>query len=319
MTSYFSDAAEAGWGIDMASGTQVLITALKRNSLDDGPGIRTVVFFKGCPLSCVWCQNPEAKTAEQQIVYERENCTGCFCCMRVCDQKAITIREEGGYPVDTLKCRVCGQCIAACKFRALRFAGTSYTTDELCRKLLKDRVFYKNSNGGVTFSGGEPTANLNYVSELAVKLKEHEIHLCLETCGFYKRELFEQMLLPYLDLVYFDIKIFDREAHKKYCGVPNDIILDNFSALFGSGKVKVLPRIPLVPGLTAEKENLAAIRDFFRKCGVKEIGLLPYNPLWLSKLSGIGAAAEYSRAQWMETGEKNEVKEIFKDFSFRNF
>jgi pyruvate formate lyase activating enzyme len=239
--------------------------------------------------------------------------------MEVCGQKTITISRERGYPVDPKKCRACGQCAGACKFRALRFAGNSYTTGELCKKLLKDRVFYKNSGGGVTFSGGEPTANPDYLSELAAKLKEHEIHLCLETSGFYNRDIFEQKLLPCLDLVYFDIKILDRETHKKYCGVYNDVILDNFSALFSSGKVKVLPRIPLVPGITAVRENLIAIRSFFQKCGVREIGLLPYNPLWLSKLSGIGAKAEYSRSEWMESGEKNEIKDIFRDFSFRDF
>ena len=145
------------------------------------------------------------------------------------------------------------------------------------------------------------------------------IHLCIETCGFYDTEQFETKLLPFLDLVYFDIKIIDRENHKKYCGVHNDAILRNFEALFGKNKVEVLPRVPLVPGITAAKDNLSAIREFFGRLGVKEIALLPYNPLWLSKLSSIGADAEYNRAEWMSGGEKDEIKEIFKDFSFRNF
>ena len=251
--------------------------------------------------------------------------------MQSCGNQAVSIHPDGSYPVDRQKCKLssaerlsgaeplCGQCVSACTSHALRFAGTAYTIDELCQKLLKDAVFYKNSNGGVTFSGGEPTLHLAYVSALAQKLKESGIHLCLETCGFYDNERFERELLPFLDLVYFDIKIFDREKHKKYCGVYNDIVLRNFEALFSKKTVKVLPRVPLIPGITTEKENLIAIREFFQRCGVEEIGLLPYNPLWLSKISSIGAMEKYNHAEWMTNGEKDEVKAIFREFRFRDF
>ena len=301
------------------AGADVLITALKRNSLDDGPGIRTTVFFKGCPLSCVWCQNPEAKSPLQQIAWEAENCAGCLCCMQACAGKAINIQSGGAYPIEKQKCDLCGACVSACKTQALRYAGTVYQTERLVQLLLKDRVFYKNSGGGVTFSGGEPTLHLKYLSHLAQELKKNDINLCIETCGYFNYELFEKELLPFLDLIYFDIKILDRETHKKYCGVYNDVILQNFEALFRGKKIKILPRIPLIPDITATRENLSAIRDFFYKCGVEEIGLLPYNPLWLSKLSSIGAAAGYSRAEWMQAGDKDEIKEIFKEFKFRNF
>ena len=299
--------------------TSALITALKRNSLDDGPGIRTTVFFKGCPLSCVWCQNPETKSPFQQIAYEAENCVGCLRCIDACDDCAISIQGNGTFPIDRQKCKMCGNCTNVCRSQALRYAGTAYGVDQLSQKLLRDLVFYKNSNGGVTFSGGEPTLYMEYLSCLAQKLKENGVHLCLETCGYYNQRQFTEELLPYLDLVYFDIKIFDREAHKKYCGVYNDTILQNFEMLFRSKKVKLLPRIPLIPNITTGRDNLTAIRDFFKKYGVEEIGLLPYNPLWLSKLPGIGTAAEYSNAEWMQSDEKDGIKEIFKDFKFRDF
>jgi len=301
------------------AGTDPLVTALKRNSLDDGPGIRTTVFFKGCPLSCVWCQNPEAKSPRQEIVYEAGNCTGCTRCMGVCANKAVSIRPDGAYPVDRQKCSLCGMCTNACRSQALRFAGTAYNVEALVEKLLLDAVFYKNSNGGVTFSGGEPALYPDYLSALAQKLKGRDIHLCLETCGFFDYRQFEKMLLPYLDLIYFDLKLFDREKHKEHCGACNDAILNNFESLLRGRRVKVLPRVPLVPGITTERDNLIAIREFLRKCGVEEIGLLPYNPLWLSKLAGMGAGAKYSRREWMNSGEKDRVKEIFKDFKFRNF
>lgn len=294
-----------------------LVADLKRNSLDDGPGIRTVVFLKGCPLSCVWCQNPETKSSQQQIVYEEEKCIGCGECMLSCSLQAISIDQNGSFPIDAGKCLLCGTCIEVCLGKALHFFGKTYSTDELYNKLLRDEVFYKNSHGGVTFSGGEPTLYISYLSELAQKLKDKNIHICLETCGFYNRERFEKELLPFIDWVYFDIKIYDREQHKRYCGVYNDTILQNFKALFSSQTVKVVPRIPLIPGVTTGEDNLLAIRKFFRDCGVKEIGLLPYNPLWLSKLKTLGITGKYDCSDWLGKEEKDRITEIFSEFSFR--
>jgi pyruvate formate lyase activating enzyme len=299
--------------------TYPLVADLKRNSLDDGPGIRTVVFMKGCPLSCVWCQNPETKSSQQQIVYEADKCIGCGECMNACMKGAMEIKEDGSYPVDQEICQLCGKCIDACLAQALHFAGTAYSPEQLYKKLIRDEVFYKNSHGGVTFSGGEPTLHMSYLAEVAQKLKERNILICLETCGFYNRERFNRELLPLIDLVYFDIKIHDRDRHIKYCGVYNDIILENFAALYSSNKVKVLPRIPLIPGITMEESNLLAISDFLRNCRVKEIGLLPYNPLWLSKPQTIGMDREYEQSEWLKKEEKEIIKNIFREFSFKDF
>jgi pyruvate formate lyase activating enzyme len=296
-----------------------LIVDLKRNSLDDGPGIRTTIFFKGCPLSCVWCQNPETKLPSQQVMYEADKCVGCQECMKACSQSAIHISLDGAYPIDVEKCQLCGNCVRACLSKALQFAGEAYDLDDLCKKLMRDAVFFKNSNGGVTFSGGEATLHLDYVSQLARKLKENQIHLCLETCGLYHRERFDLELLPYLDLVYFDIKLFDGEKHRKFCGVPNDIILNNFKALIQDGRVAVLPRIPLIPGYTDDDENLESIRDFFKECGIKEIGLLPYNPLWLSKSRSLGVEPEKSFQDNRIKLDTRRIKKIFEDFSYRDF
>lgn len=294
------------------------VVDIKRNSLDDGPGIRSVVFFKGCPLTCVWCQNPETCSRAQEIVYEAENCIGCQECMKSCKYGAINIRPDGAYPIDAKKCIQCGDCTDACITKTLRFVGKHYTVNELVKYLLRDRVFYKNSGGGVTLSGGEPSLNMEYVSELAARLKEEGIHICIETCGAYPREKFEKLLLPYLDLVFFDIKIFDEEDHRKYCGASNKNILENFRALKAAG-VNVLPRIPLIPDVTATEKNLREIRAFLEECGVNELGLLPYNPLWQSKLKTIGQTARYTRAEWMSKEEKDAVKRIFEGFKYRDF
>jgi pyruvate formate lyase activating enzyme len=297
--------------------TVPLIADLKRNSLDDGPGIRTTVFFKGCPLSCVWCQNPEAKSFERQLMYERSSCLRCGECVAVCPQNAIDFQRDG-YPVDTTSCVLCGQCIRVCPSEALRFVGSSYSVEELCAKLLKDEVFFKNSGGGVTLSGGEATARIDYVAELAKALKMRGVHICLETGGFYDGGMFKNKLLPFLDLIYFDIKIFDRAAHIQYCGAPNDVILENFKNLIHEG-IPILPRIPLIPGITSKPENLEAIRIFLKSCGVTEIGLLPYNPLWLSKPETLGIVPDYTCSTWMTQEERKNIQEIFSDFSFKPF
>jgi pyruvate formate lyase activating enzyme len=239
--------------------------------------------------------------------------------MNACAASALRLKPDGSYPVDRGACKLCGACVCACPSGALRFVGTAYDVEALCKKLLRDEPFYRNSGGGVTFSGGEPTLHSDYVSALAKLLKKNGIHICIETCGLYERRRFEETLLPYIDLICFDIKLYDREKHRRYCGVPNDTIIENFKALCKNGAVALLPRIPLVPGITADEENLKEIRSFLRECDVKELGLLPYNPLWLSKLKSIGVEPEYGFDKWMRAEEKERVKEIFKGFVFRDF
>jgi pyruvate formate lyase activating enzyme len=299
------------------------VVDLKRNSLDDGPGVRTVVFFKGCPLDCVWCQNPETKSAVQQIVYEPADCVGCGACARACGaargDSAILVKPDRQYPVDKTRCLLCGACVDACPAGALRFAAVSFSADELLRKLLVDEVFYRNTGGGVTLSGGEPTLHMAFAAQLCRGLKERGIHVCLETCGMYDGEEFRRELLPYVDLVYFDVKLFDRAWHEKYCGLPNDVILENLCFLLDAARDKVLPRIPLIPGITTDRENLTAIRRFLLDRGAIRIGLIPYNPLWLSKERNIGMEPAYTRADWLSPGEKQEIREALDGLSFRGF
>ncbi len=296
-----------------------LVVDLKRNSLDDGPGIRTVVFFKGCPLDCVWCQNPETKSAGPQISYDPADCLGCGRCTDTCDAAAIRITPDRRYPVDTESCLLCGACTEACPTGALRIVGREYSADELCGKLLVDEVFYGNSGGGVTLSGGEPTLHMDFAAELARKLKERGINLCIETCGMYDGERFREELLPWVDLIYFDIKLFDSAEHEKYCGLPNEIIVENLGFLLGEAREKVLPRIPLIPGITATTENLSAIKTFLLEHGADRIGLIPYNPLWLSKTRDIGIEPAYTRAEWLSREEKGEIRTALRGLSFRDF
>ncbi len=294
-----------------------LIVDVKRNSLDDGPGIRTVIFFKGCPLSCVWCQNPETKLASQEISFNKEDCLNCEKCLEVCEKEAIDFSDK--YRINRNKCNLCGKCIVVCPNEALNFAGKEYDIKTLTNLILKDRIFYDNSGGGVTFSGGEPTLHMEYVHQLLKELKKENIHVCLETCGYYNREKFNDLLLPYLDLIYFDLKIFDSDLHKKYSGVSNETILQNFEDLIKNNDVEILPRIPLIPKITATKENLEDLKNYLKSLKINKIGLLPYNPLWISKTETIGVKLEYNRSNWLDKEETEEIKDIFSDFEFKDF
>jgi pyruvate formate lyase activating enzyme len=290
---------------------------IKRNALDDGPGIRTLIFFKGCPLSCVWCQNPEARTPFQEIAFYKENCAECRKCLKVCDQEAINFFYE--YRIDRSLCNLCGECIKTCPNNALKFVGTEYEIKQLVDIILKDKIFYKNSGGGVTLSGGEPLYHMNYVSQLLKELKKENIHTCIETCGYYNREKFNELILPYVDLIYFDLKIFDKKLHTQYCKTQNEIIFDNFEDLIKNQTVKVLPRIPLIPNITATEENLTKLANYLKSLSIKKIGLLPYNPLWLSKTEKIGIKPQYTRSEWLNKDEKERIKYIFSDFEFEDF
>jgi pyruvate formate lyase activating enzyme len=296
---------------------ETFVTGIKRNSLDDGPGIRTVIFFKGCPLSCVWCQNPETKSPSQEISFDKENCTKCEKCLEACNNNAINFSNK--YRIDRDKCNLCGECINGCQNKGLKFAGKSYDIDRLFEKILRDKTFYDNSGGGVTFSGGEPTFHMDYLNKLLKNLKKENIHVCLETCGYYNRENFNNLILPYVDLIYFDLKIHDSNLHNKYCKVSNERIFKNFEDLINSDKIEILPRIPLIPKITATKDNLIKLANYLKTKNIKKIGLLPYNPLWISKSETIGVKAEYKRSEWLNPKEKKAIKEIFSDFEFRDF
>lgn len=293
------------------------IVEIKGNSLDDGPGIRTVIFFKGCPLSCVWCQNPETKSSSQEISFSSENCKNSKKCFEVCEVDAINFSNKFRINRDT--CNLCGKCIEACVNNALKFAGREYEIKELVEIVLKDKSFYDNSGGGVTLSGGEPTLHMEFLTEFLKEMKKHDIHVCIETCGYYNLKKFNEYILPYVDLIYFDLKIHDSESHEKHCKVPNEIILKNFEDLINRKGIPILPRIPLIPKITATKRNLIDLANYLKSHDVKEIGLLPYNPLWLSKLDSLGAKKEYSRSNWLNKKEKERIKEIFSGFKFRDF
>ncbi len=270
-----------------------LLVDIKSNSLDDGPGIRSVVFFKGCPLSCVWCHNPETASAHAELSFDRDACIGSRECVGACPEAAL--RADLLEFVDRERCTLCWECLDVCPSRALSRVGESVTLDELVGRLLVDKAFYDNSGGGVTLSGGEPTWYLDFLGGLLRQLRQHDVHALLQTCGAFDLARFDELVYPVVSLIYFDLKLFDPRAHFEYCGASNEVILDNFRELYRrvrAGGVPVLPRVPLVPGLTDTDTNLSSIVTFLRQEKVGSVQLVEYNPLWPSKSARLGLLAD---------------------------
>ncbi len=304
------------------SENKALVFEVKGNSLDDGPGIRTVVFFKGCPLDCLWCHNPESKKAEVEISFDKEKCIGCGSCIAVCTEKALD-KDRPSF-IDRQACNLCMKCTDACPGGALSPVGRFMRLDELMGEIEKDLPFFQASQGGITLSGGEPTLYMGFASLLLQKAKAKGIGTLLETCGLFDYERFITSLFPYLDIIYYDIKIFDEEEHRRFCGASNARILKNFAELntmcIEAGK-ELRPRIPLVPGITATRKNLLAVAHFLKGLGVTKVELLQYNPLWLSKLDTLGQNSEASRIgnleDWMAMPLVEECKAVFEGFEIR--
>jgi glycyl-radical enzyme activating protein family len=296
---------------------RAMIVDLKRNSLDDGPGIRTLIFFKGCPLRCIWCHNPETKHGYQELMFDAKVCISCGDCVQVCKRHAISLNNPRR--VDRELCDRCMECVDVCPSGALKVAGRLYSVDTLFFEIMKDEPFYRHSSGGVTLSGGEPTVYMHFVSELSARLKAKGIHLNIETCGLYNSALFERLLLPYLDMIFFDIKFIDPELHKKYTGKENTIILKNFLRLYEISQIPIIPRVPLIPDITATEQNLVAIANFLHQHRIRKVELLSYNPLWIDKSLGLGHELMYGRKRFMDKEDMEKIREIFKDFDTGKF
>lgn len=242
---------------------RALIFDIKRGSSEDGPGIRTTVFFKGCPLSCIWCQNPEGKEPRPEV-----------------DRDGQTV-------------------------------GEWITLDELMYRIRQDVPFYRSSGGGVTLSGGEATLQMEFCHHLLKALKAEGIHTALETCGLFNHQTFSRNILPWLDLIYFDLKLFDSTQSLLYTGCPNDAILENFSRLAANGRIPVIPRIPLIPGITDTADNLANLANYLRQRNIENCSLMPYNPLWQDKLIRLGKTSPYKRSTFMTNKEQVRCIAVF--------
>jgi pyruvate formate lyase activating enzyme len=286
-----------------------LIVDIKRHSLEDGPGIRSVVFFKGCSLRCIFCHNPETQDPQAEIAFSEQKCIGCGKCADSCPEGAINVSSQKR--IDRDKCVRCGNCARVCPGNALRFVGCYYSVEALTEILLRDLSFYRHSNGGVTLSGGECTIYPDYLKSLLLRLKSNSLHVVLETSGYFAYDVFRQKVLPYIDLIYYDIKIADPEIHQKYTGKANQKIFDNLRRLLQEKPAAVHPRIPLIPGITATRENLSAIVELLCEAGAHDVTLLPYNPLGIEMAVRLGRTKASLPEAFMTPDKEKEVFAMF--------
>ena len=267
------------------------VFSIEEFSTFDGPGIRTTVFFKGCPLRCVWCHNPEGQSGAIEYMRSPNGCTGCGACLEAG-------KKHLGAPV------LCEESIAACPNGLVRRAGVDYTPEELAKKLTKNARILQNSGGGITFSGGEPLLHADFICTCVPLL--NGLSVALQTCGYADEKTFLHVL-DAVDFVLYDLKLADDEKHRAYCGVGNEKILENYQTLVKSGK-QFVTRIPLIPDVTDTDENLESLAKFISSCGVKYVEILPYNKLTGSKYSSLLRQYE---PNFDETKENNFGYEIF--------
>jgi pyruvate formate lyase activating enzyme len=257
-----------------------VIFNIQRYSIHDGPGIRTTLFLKGCPLKCFWCQNPESQRKKPEVFLYKDRCTGCGQCVAACSTGASRLLEKKS-TIDRDKCIGCGECVGVCPNEARKLMGRSMTVDKVMQEVVKDSKFYEDSGGGVTLSGGEPTAQPQFALAVLRNCKEAGLHTTLETCGYVSWQTMDK-LLEYTDLVLYDVKCLDAKKHYAATGRSNAIILQNIKRIAGYKPIRV--RVPMIPGFNDSSHEVRAIANFVKKeLGSIEIELLSYNKLGESK------------------------------------
>jgi pyruvate formate lyase activating enzyme len=264
-----------------------LIFDIQRASFVDGPGIRTVVFFKGCPLKCEWCHNPESQSINSELFWYRNLCSSCDACSTVCQQNAI-LQGNDQNKIDRAKCNSCGECANVCNYNALKIAGRAYSIESLVNIILKDKSYFKTSGGGVTFSGGEPLMFIEFLSSICEKLKEENIDIAVQTCGYFDFDKFEMHISPYISTIYFDLKLIDNELHKFSTGQNNQLILLNLQKIFSPKKHKIFIRTPLIPGITDTSENLGHINEITSKLDHDGYEKMIFNDSFGRKVEALG-------------------------------
>jgi pyruvate formate lyase activating enzyme len=278
-----------------------LIFDIKRYAIHDGPGIRTTVFFKGCPLRCQWCHNPESFSAKSQLMYRANRCIACGQCVQACPEKAIQRQEDGKISISWPRCTACRACVKVCPCGALELVGKKMTVTQVMQEITKDVIFYDQSGGGVTFCGGEPLAQPEFLLALLKQCRKMNIHTAVDTSCFAKREIISD-IMDMTDLFLCDIKHQDSFKHKEFTGVENTIILDNIRYLSENGRSIVI-RIPIIPGFNDQPETIESLGKLIKEMkNIQRIDLLPYNSGGCHKSERIGL--DYSLKEIREPDSK---------------
>lgn len=259
-----------------------LVFDIKRYAINDGPGIRITIFMKGCPLSCVWCHNPEGISVRKEKLYTKKKCIGCQSCVEACPENALKLTPDG-IVCDENLCKLCGKCVEVCPTKALEMSGTEYTVDYLMGEILKETAFMDQSSGGVTFCGGEPLMHPEMLLELLQRCGEEGIHRVVDTTLYAKPETVNKVMAN-SELFLVDLKHMDSEKHRYYCGIPNERILSNLKMISEAG-ADFFIRIPLIEGVNADEENIRRSAEFLSSISWqrKIVNLLPYHDIGKNK------------------------------------
>jgi len=285
---------------------------IQRYSIHDGPGIRTTVFLKGCPLRCLWCSNPESQNQHPEIMLDQSLCVRCGTCVEVCPQGAA-LEQGTGIGLLRERCRGCGKCVAGCPQGARRLVGKQMTVEEIVEEVEKDRLFYKNSGGGITLSGGEPMHQPDFARALLMRCKEKGLHTVLDTSGYAQLKQWDAVL-EYVDLVLFDLKQMNPVQHQEYTGVSTELILKSARKI-ASQKIPMIIRIPLVPGYNDMRGNIEGCARFAQEIHVGRIELLPFHKLCVSKYTKLNKEWKLSSLASPSQELLEEVRTIFSTYS----
>ncbi|NIM90855.1 MAG: glycyl-radical enzyme activating protein [Candidatus Aminicenantes bacterium] len=293
-----------------------LIFDIKRYAIHDGPGIRTTVFFKGCPLQCPWCHNPEGQESNPELSFNKTRCLeGCSECIKICPQDALS-RVNGLVSIDRDKCDLCGDCAPACPTEALEIIGRELSVEEVMEEIEKDRVFFEESGGGVTFSGGEPLAQLEFLKAVLDKCKKKGVHTVLDTCGYAPYEDLEKIAKK-INLFLYDFKLLDDKKHQEAMGVSNKLIIQNLKKLSAKGS-NIVVRIPIIEGVNDTDENIIGTAKFIASLpGIKEISLLPYHKGGRQKYSRLNKASRMDKVLAPSKEKIKKTKKKLERYGFR--
>lgn len=292
-----------------------MIFNIQKFSVNDGPGIRTVVFFKGCPLHCRWCSNPESQLFKMQVLHERKKCAHCLHCINICPVFAINLVKED-IRIDASLCNGCKKCTVECPQRALEMAGYEKTVQDVIDVVLQDKVFYE-EGGGITLSGGEFLAQSDFAMELLLAAKEENLHTCCETTGFARCETFNKFI-PFIDYFLFDIKHWNKEKHIEGTGVSNELPLNNLKTVFQAGKT-VLPRIPVIHGFNDSLKDATEFSALLHEIGIKKCQLLPFHQFGENKYRLLDKSYDYEDVPSLHKEDLEEYLSVFYKYNINAF